>query len=84
MSRPLRIQFEGAFYHVLARGNERRPIFRDPDDYVHFLALLGVACQRFGPEVWSCAPAPSPHHLRFMRCGGKDGTASQRLATISR
>ena len=32
MARPLRIQFPGALYHVMSRGNERRPIVRDRAD----------------------------------------------------
>jgi hypothetical protein len=32
MARPLRVQFSGAPYHVTARGNERKPIFRDQRD----------------------------------------------------
>ena len=32
MARPLRIEYPGAFYHVINRGIERRPIFRDRDD----------------------------------------------------
>ncbi|WP_289847704.1 hypothetical protein [Pseudoalteromonas sp. C2R02] len=28
MSRPLRLEFSGALYHVTSRGNERKPIFR--------------------------------------------------------
>ena len=29
MARPLRIEFEGAFYHVMPRGNARQDIFLD-------------------------------------------------------
>ena len=32
MPRPLRLEAEGAIYHVIARGNERKPIFRDDHD----------------------------------------------------
>jgi hypothetical protein len=32
MARPLRVQFSGALYHVTARGDERKPIFRDKHD----------------------------------------------------
>lgn len=32
MSRPVRLEFEGGIYHVVARGNERRDIFRDDRD----------------------------------------------------
>jgi hypothetical protein len=33
MARPLRIEYEGAFYHITARGNERNTIFYDKTDY---------------------------------------------------
>ena len=36
MARPLRIEFEGAVYHVTARGNERRKIFFSKKDYEKF------------------------------------------------
>lgn len=40
MSRPLRIEFPGALYHVMARGNERREIVRDVRDRVRWLEML--------------------------------------------
>jgi REP element-mobilizing transposase RayT len=40
VSRPLRLEFPGALYHVTSRGNERGPIFRDVGDRRHFLNLL--------------------------------------------
>ena len=40
MARPLRIEIPGGWYHVTARGNERRAIWRDDSDRRHFLALL--------------------------------------------
>lgn len=33
MSRKIRIEFPGAFYHVLARGNNEQKIFKDKKDY---------------------------------------------------
>lgn len=41
MPRPLRIQFPGAVYHVMNRGNGRQAIFEDATDARRFLALLG-------------------------------------------
>jgi hypothetical protein len=38
MARPIRVEFEGAVYHVTARGNERKPIYRDDRDRERFLA----------------------------------------------
>jgi hypothetical protein len=40
MARPLRINYEGAFHHITARGNERRKIFLSKADYDKFLTLL--------------------------------------------
>ena len=40
MSRPLRIQYPGAFYHLACRGNEKKEIFRDDEDRATFLAIL--------------------------------------------
>src|SRR5687768_12366325 len=40
MSRPLRLEFPGAIFHVTSRGNERRDIYRDDDDRRRFLGLL--------------------------------------------
>jgi REP element-mobilizing transposase RayT len=42
MSRPLRLEFPGALYHVTARGNERSSIFRDDRDRARFLEMLGA------------------------------------------
>lgn len=51
MARPVRIEYPGAIYHVTARGNERRPIYRDPDDRSLFLDVLGRTAARWG---WIC------------------------------
>jgi putative transposase len=40
MARPLRLEFPGALYHVISRGNERAPIFFDDIDRSGFLDLL--------------------------------------------
>jgi putative transposase len=40
MSRPLRIQYPGAVYHITCRGNDRKEIFRDDGDRGAFLDIL--------------------------------------------
>ena len=40
MSRPMRIQFPGAIYHVTARGDRKEPIYDDHLNRVHFLEIL--------------------------------------------
>jgi REP element-mobilizing transposase RayT len=42
MARPLRIDVVGGWYHVTARGNERRAIYRRHSDRAHFLELLAA------------------------------------------
>ncbi len=51
MARPLRIEYDGALYHVTSRGNERKPIFRDITDRELFLNTLAQVTQRFH---WLC------------------------------
>jgi putative transposase len=40
MARPIRIEYEGAFYHVTSRGNERKRIFSTKTDYHQFKSYL--------------------------------------------
>ena len=51
MARPLRIEYDGALYHVTSRGNERKPIFRDDADRKLFLKILSQVTSRFN---WLC------------------------------
>jgi REP element-mobilizing transposase RayT len=46
MARKLRIQYPGAIYHVLSRGDRREAIFGDDQDRERFLETLGQACQK--------------------------------------
>jgi REP element-mobilizing transposase RayT len=51
MARPLRIEFEGAVYHLCARGNERQRVFRTEQDRVRFLELLERSATRYQVSV---------------------------------
>ena len=48
MVRALRIQYEGAFYHITARGNERKRIFFSNSDYDKFKDYLRKAQDKYG------------------------------------
>ena len=63
MARPLRIDQEDTFYHVLNRGNERRAIFRNEHDYEGFLDRLGRCSQRFGLRVFAYVLMGNHYHL---------------------
>ncbi len=51
MARPLRIEYDGALYHVTSRGNERKTIFKDDGDRESFLTTLWQVSERFH---WLC------------------------------
>jgi REP element-mobilizing transposase RayT len=51
MPRKARVEFAGAVYHLLDRGDRREPIFRDERDREIFLTTLGQVCQRTGWRV---------------------------------
>lgn len=51
MARPLRIEYDGAVYHVTARGNERKPIFKDDKDRLLFFDIMNQIKKRYN---WLC------------------------------
>ena len=63
MARKLRVEYPGAIYHVLNRGDRREPIFRDDLDRQGFLATLGEACGRSGWQVHAYVLMPNHFHL---------------------
>ena len=63
MARALRIERPGGRYHLSARGNERKPIYRDDSDRAHFLELLGEATKRFAIRVHAYVLMDNHFHL---------------------
>jgi REP element-mobilizing transposase RayT len=63
MARGLRIQFPGAYYHVMARGNRREAIFLDDEDRRFFLHALGQACQMTGWRIHAWILMNNHYHL---------------------
>jgi putative transposase len=63
MSRPLRIEFPGAVYHVTSRGDWRENIFLDAEDRNTFLGILGHAMERFDAQVLAYCLMGNHYHL---------------------
>jgi len=63
MARPLRIEYEGAFYHITARGNERNAIFYDKTDYERFKGYLKEAQERYGHLLHCYVLMTNHYHL---------------------
>ena len=66
MARALRVEYPGALYHVMNRGNRRERVFRKNADYALFLDRLGRFAAEFGVEVVSYCLMPNHFHL-FLR-----------------
>ncbi|MEA2022262.1 MAG: transposase [Candidatus Caldatribacteriota bacterium] len=47
MTRPLRIEFNGALYHITSRGNARQAIFLNREDFSAFLKILSSVVKRY-------------------------------------
>lgn len=63
MGRQLRIEYEGATYHVMCRGNRRETIFQDDEDRQLFVDTLSGACARTGWRVCAYVLMPNHYHL---------------------
>lgn len=63
MARPLRLEFPGALYHVTARGNERKPIFRDEQDRRRFLERLAQVARMHALVVHAYVLMRNHYHL---------------------
>ena len=63
MARPLRIEIVGGWYHVTARGNERRPIFRGDSDRRHFLEVVAEMVLRFRIRLHCFVLMDNHYHL---------------------
>jgi putative transposase len=63
MARPLRIEFPGAIYHVMSRGNARQAVFRDERDYQRMIDGLEQTVDRYGWELLCFVLMPDHLHL---------------------
>jgi putative transposase len=63
VARRPRIEVAGGYYHVFARGNERRAIYRDDNDRTSFLELLAEVTEGFGWAILSYCLMTNHYHL---------------------
>lgn len=63
MARPLRIEYPGAWYHILNRGRRKEKVFFAEPDYRSFMHLLGECSRLFNLEVHSYSLMPNHYHL---------------------
>ena len=63
MARPLRLEFEGAIYHVTSRGDRREPIFCDDSDRKMLLAIVGQTMERFDAVAYAYCLMENHYHF---------------------
>lgn len=63
MPRQLRIEYDGACYHLVNRGDRRESIFLDEPDYLRFLASLDEVCRKTGWRVHAYCLLANHFHL---------------------
>jgi len=63
MPRKLRIQYPGAMYHVMSRGDRREKIFLDDIDRQDFIKTLAEACQKTGWQVHAYCLMSNHYHV---------------------
>ena len=63
MARPLRIEYPGAWYHVMNRGRRGEEIFSDKKDYEAFVVLLRETGEMFDFQVSTYCLMSNHYHL---------------------
>jgi putative transposase len=63
MARPLRVEYEGALYHVTSRGNDCERIFFTDTDRDAFLELLVDVVNRYSWVCHAYCLMPNHYHL---------------------
>lgn len=79
MARPLRIEFEGAWYHVMNRGAERQDVFASDAQRERFLELLGDLADGFGVETHAYCLMGNHYHLLVQTPLGNLGRGMRHL-----
>ncbi|HZV65106.1 MAG TPA: transposase [Telluria sp.] len=63
MTRPLRLQFSGALYHVTSRGDRGEHIYHDDSDRLAWLATMELVARRFNFVVFAYCQMSNHYHL---------------------
>jgi REP element-mobilizing transposase RayT len=81
MARQWRIQYPGALYHVLSRGNDHQDIFLSEKDKQSFLEIIGDFTERFSVEAYAFVLMDNHYHLLLKTVYPNLSKAMQWLGT---
>jgi REP element-mobilizing transposase RayT len=63
MARPIRVEYAGAVYHIMARGNQGQKIYADDGDRRMWSATVSEACRRTGWRIHAWVLMGNHYHL---------------------
>ena len=81
MARPLRVEYSGACYHVVGRGNRRNQVFSSDSDYTLFLDKLAGYVELYGAVIYTYCLMPNHYHLFLKTNHANLGKFMQALIT---
>jgi putative transposase len=79
MARRPRLQYPGAIYHVMSRGNRKAPIFDDDADRGRFFETLATASDRYGARLYEACQMTNHYHLLLATPRGNLSSVMQYL-----
>jgi REP element-mobilizing transposase RayT len=82
MARPLRIDVEDGWHHVMNRGADHSPVFLDDSDRIEFGTRLADIHERFGVETHAYCLLDNHYHLLLHCPRGGVSEAMQRLGSL--
>ncbi len=82
MSRPLRIEYPGAWYHVMNRGRRSESIFSDRSDYLLFIDLLIETSEIFNVKVAAYCLMTNHYHLLLHTPDGNISRCMRHLNSV--
>jgi putative transposase len=63
MPRHPRVNYPGAMYHIMGRGNNGRPIARDEKDYLSFYSVLGQYAELYSVKIHAHVLMSNHYHI---------------------
>lgn len=79
MPRLNRLDYSGAFHHIMSRGNRKMDIFKVPDDRAFFLKLCSIAAKRYNISFYSICLMTNHYHFIVKSNSGRISLAMQYI-----
>ena len=82
MSRPLRIEYPEAWYHIMNRGRRSEPIFSDKHDYLMFINLLIEIAEMWNVNVAAYCLMTNHYHILLQTPDGNISRCMRHLNSV--